>query len=135
MSDEIHDIKEKLRQMRSENRITATENRRLYSQIRHLDKAISELRTKRQSDSTDCATRIQQATNEIDNEAVQRAQQRKERRREILTEIRKQTQINKTLTADIQAIQAEIERINQIHEVIPSRLAQSPAPRRTSQSH
>lgn len=128
MGEEILEIKAKLRQMRSENRIIATENRHLYAQINMIEKSIQELAAKRESELVDYTDRMKLLKNEIDREYLQRSQQRKDRRRAILVDIRKQTQLNKDLSSEIQSLQAEIDRMNDIHEVFPMRLS-SPSPR------
>ena len=118
---EIQEIKDKLKQMRSENRAMATENRKLAADIKNLEQEITEMREKQKTDTTELENKMKLESKRLETEVSQRAVQRKERRRDIMSDVRKQTEENKELTAEVKAIQAEIDRIKQIHEAFPSR--------------
>lgn len=127
MSSEIQEIKEKLKQMRRENRGICTQNRELSWQISQLQDQIQAMHEKSDRDRRDFENRMRTETKQIEIEIAQRTQQRKDRRREIMTEVRKQADANKALSTQVQSIEAEIERVKQIQEAYPSKFIQQKA--------
>jgi len=104
MGDDVRELKERLRQMRSENRVLSAENRKLAAVIEHTDQGLAEALGARRSDAADLEARAISVAAEIEREAAQRTQHRRERRREIMRAVRQQSEENKVLAARVRAI-------------------------------
>ena len=119
---DITEIKEKLKQMRAENRLVATDNRKLIAQIQQIDFDIEILKKNAIDQSNQLSVVLQKTSKEIENEISQRAKTRKERKIQILTGIRQKTEENKVLSAQVKALENEISRIKQIQESYSSHI-------------
>ena len=116
IDSDIQEIKEKLKEMRAENRLVATENRRLISLIQQVDHDIVVLQQNSSNQSSQLSSTLSKLSREIENEVTQRTNARKERKRQILAEIRQKTEENKQLTNQVKALEKEIMRIKQIQD-------------------
>lgn len=119
---DISEIKEKLRQMRAENRLVATENRKLIAQIQQIEYDAEILKKKAIDQTNQLAAVHQKTSKEIENEILQRVKTRKERKVQILSEIRQKTEENKVLSAQVKSLENEILRIKQIQESYSSNI-------------
>lgn len=119
---DISEIKEKLRQMRAENRLVATENRKLIAQIQQIDLDTEILKKNAIDQSNQLSIALQKTIKQIENEVSQRVSARKERKVQILTGIRQKTEENKILSAQVKALENEILRIRQIQETYSSNI-------------
>jgi thiamine pyrophosphate-dependent acetolactate synthase large subunit-like protein len=126
MSD---DVKERLRQMRSENRKIATDNRQLLAELQQVQAAFRELTERQKADATQVRSELHAATKQITAQRNHQIQMRMGRRRRIITEVRKQSDENKRLMTDVHGLQAEIQRITQVYEAHPSRFRSKLTPR------
>lgn len=119
---DISEIKEKLRQMRAENRLVATENRKLIAQIQQIELDVEILKKNAIDQSNQLGVALQKTSKDIENEISQRAKTRKERKVQILSEIRQKTEENKVLSAQVKSLENEILRIKQIQESYSSNI-------------
>ncbi|KAK8898764.1 hypothetical protein M9Y10_001056 [Tritrichomonas musculus] len=119
---DISEIKEKLRQMRAENRLVATENRKLIAQIQQIDLDTEILKKNAIDQSNQLSIALHKTIKQIENEVSQRVSARKERKVQILTGIRQKTEENKILSAQVKALENEILRIRQIQETYSSNI-------------
>lgn len=122
METDIAEIKEKLKQMRAENRLVATENRKLIAQIKQLELDIDVLKKNADEQTGQLAANIQRVTKQIDTEVAQRANTRKEKKKMILAQIQQKTEENKVLSNQIRSIENEIIRTKQIQDTYSSRI-------------
>jgi chromosome segregation ATPase len=121
MSDDIQAIKERLRQMRSDNRKVAAENRQLLAELQEVQTALREVAERQKTESLQIESALQAVTKQIASHKNHQVQMRMDRRRRIMAEVRKQANENKRLMTDVHGLQAEIQRTMQVYEAYPSR--------------
>jgi chromosome segregation ATPase len=124
MTTDTERIKEQLKQLRSDNRAVAAENRCLQSEIQKAKLIAKDLTEERNAHEKVLQAKAQAFTKSAELEAQHRNRDRTERRKSIMSDVRRQAEENKGLAAEVHALEAEIERIRQIYEAYPSRYPQ-----------
>jgi hypothetical protein len=118
---EIAELKDRLKDIRRENRKVSAANRKMLAEIAVFRSEIKSLAEQKQTDQLGFENGLKNQAVEIEARGRQKAMQRREQKKQLMFEARAKAASNNKLTLDIRRLEVEIERARQLFEAFPDR--------------